>query len=92
MIIIIKYRICIALISINCSEALKTQEVGDYIYDSLDNIQGCDCLQTQNNPISDKVAKAMNLLQPLKIMTIKYSLIIQEFSIENRSSMFHNIS
>ena len=34
---------------------------------------GVSCLQAQNNPISDKFAKLMNILQHKRIMTVKRS-------------------
>ena len=46
----------------------------------------------QNNPISDKVAKLMNIHQHLILMTVKHILNIQEVSIENRKSKVHNNS
>ena len=44
------------------------------------------------NPISDNVAKLMNIRQHLIIMRVKHILNIQEVSIENRNSKVHNNS
>ena len=55
--------------------------------------QTCSLLaDTQKNPISDNVAKLMNIHQHLIIMTVKHILNIQEVSMENKKSKFHNNS
>ena len=40
----------------------QTQKGGHYVHYYYDNNIYFDCLQTQNNPIFDKVVKLMNIL------------------------------